>query len=257
LETLVKMYETPLMRKITDIENRDFDFQAFETFIEGVLHASVPTNRLQLLQELESVTRTTEFAVELSISTRRAMLIGVSGDNADALNTFDTNISVQQEQLRESTFQTVMLVFAFSYQELTDPELNEYIQFYYTEEGDWFITQTINAFIEAFHASSLQTGKRIAELTMQKKKQFDTSKMDPLPNVIDNPLNEAIHKKTEELPVTTEEEWETGSISSTISDTAQAAVAPKTITARSFHDARECLSLTGNRAIANCAERFR
>lgn len=254
LETLVKMYDTPLMRKITAIENRDFDFLAFEAFIEGVIRTSLPPNRLQLLQELESVTRTTEFAVELSISTRRAMLMGASGDNADALSTFDATISAQQDEIRENTYQTVLLVFAYSYQELTDSELNEYIHFYYTEEGEWFITQTINAFIEAFHASSLQTGKRIAELALQKKMKVDTSKVDLLLKDTGAPLNRAVGEKTVNLPADTAEEWEADTVAS---DDAQHDVSPKTITARSFHDARECLSLTGNQAIANCAEHFR
>jgi len=254
LETLVKMYDTPLMRKITAIENRDFDFLAFEAFIEGVIRTSLPPNRLQLLQELESVTRTTEFAVELSISTRRAMLMGMSGNNADAMVTFDTAISEQQNEIRENIYQTVMLVFAYSYQELTDSELNEYIQFYHTEEGEWFITQTVNAFIEAFHASSLQTGKRIAELAMQKKSKLDTSKVDSLLNDIDTPLNHAVDDKTVNLPADTSEEWDTSSIAS---ENVQDDVAPKTITARSNLDARECLTRTDNQAIASCAERFR
>ncbi len=49
LETLVRMYNTPLMQRITEIENREFDLETFEAFIEGVIRTSLPTNRLRQL----------------------------------------------------------------------------------------------------------------------------------------------------------------------------------------------------------------
>ena len=214
LETLIQMYNTPLLHKITEIESREFDFQAFEAFIEGVIRTSLPPNRLRLLQELESETRTTEFAVELSISTRRALLTGASGNNAEAIQSFDASIDAQKNEIRENTYQIVILALAFSYQEITDLELDEYIQFYQTEEGRWFVTHTVNGLLEAFRTSSLQTGKRIAELAAQKKLKFDTSKADHLLIDPDTPLNRTIDVQTAKLPASTDttEEWETGAI---------------------------------------------
>ncbi|MCP5292429.1 MAG: hypothetical protein H6938_07860 [Burkholderiales bacterium] len=168
LETLVQMFSTPLMQKITRIESREFDLDDLEAFIENLVRTPLPTNRLRLLQDLETVTRTTEFVIELSISTRRALLMGRVNGDTEVMNVFDSSINAQKKEIRDNTYQGVILIMAYSYQELTDLELDEYIQFYLTVEGEWFITQTVNTLIEAFQAKSLQTGRRIAELAMKK-----------------------------------------------------------------------------------------
>ncbi|SET06792.1 hypothetical protein SAMN05216326_1115 [Nitrosomonas marina] len=165
LETLVQMYSTPLMQKITQIESRELDLEALEVFIENLVRTPLQTNRLQLLQNLEAVTRTTEFVTELSISTRRALLMGKVKGDTEAMNAFDSNINAQKIEIRDNTYQGVIFIMAYSYRELTNMELNEYIQFYQTAEGMWFITQTVDTLIEAFQAKSLQMGRRIAELT--------------------------------------------------------------------------------------------
>ncbi len=47
-------------------------------------------------------------------------------------------------------------MMAYSYQELTDPELDEYIQFYEMTEGRWFITQTVKSVsVFPFHRDML------------------------------------------------------------------------------------------------------
>ncbi|SEM71207.1 hypothetical protein [Nitrosomonas marina] len=168
LETLVQMYSTPLMQKITQIESRELDLGALEVFIENLVRTPLSTNRLRLLQDLEAVTRTTEFVTELSICTRRALLMGKVNGDTEAMSAFDSNISAQKIEIRDTTYQGVIFIMAYSYQELTNMELNEYIQFYQTAEGKLFITETVDTLIEAFQAKSLQTGRRIAELAIVK-----------------------------------------------------------------------------------------
>ena len=59
--------------------------------------------------------------------------------------------------------------------------------------------------------------------------------------------------KTVNIPADSDEELKTGATSS---EEKQSDTKPKTLTARSNLDARECLGLTGNQAIATCAEAF-
>jgi len=176
LNTLIQMYNSPLMQRITEMENRDLNLENFETFIEDITRASLPTNRLRLLQDLESVTRTTEFAAEIALSTKRALLMGLmnNGDN-EATQTLDASIAAQKTEMNDNTYQNVIIMMAYSYHELTDPELDEYIRFYETAEGEWFITHAVNALIGAFRSSSLQAGKRIAAVVRQKKSCAGTS----------------------------------------------------------------------------------
>lgn len=169
IEKLLKALNTPLMRRITEIEGREFDLHMLEVFIEGVIREPLPTNRLRLLQALESVTHTTKFAIELMVGMKRAMLMGAVNGDAETMIIFDTKLSEQKKELTENMYPAMMLTMAYAYQELNDMELDEYVQFYLTEEGNWFITQTVNALTAAFRASSLQTGKRIAELAIIKK----------------------------------------------------------------------------------------
>jgi hypothetical protein len=170
LKTLIQMYNSPLMQRITKMENRDFNLETFETFIEGIIRTPLPENRLRLLQNLESVTRTTEFVTEIALSTKRALLMGMmnNGDN-EATQILDASIAAQKAEMNDNTYQNVIFMMAYSYHELTDPELGEYIQFYETAEGEWFITHAVNALIGAFRSGSLQAGKNIAAVVRQKK----------------------------------------------------------------------------------------
>lgn len=170
LKTLIQMYNSPLMKRITEMENRDFILATFETFIEDIVRTPLPANRVRLLQDLEAVTRTTEFVTEIALGTKRALLMGVmnNGDN-ETMQILDTSIAALKAEMNDNTYQNVIIMMAYSYHELTDPELGEYIRFYETAEGEWFITHAVNAMIEAFRAGSLQAGKRIAALIGQKK----------------------------------------------------------------------------------------
>ncbi|GJL74489.1 hypothetical protein [Nitrosomonas sp.] len=170
IEKLVQALSTPLMKRITEIEGREFDLHMLEAFIEKVTREPLPTYRLHLLQALESVTHTTKFAIELTVGVKRAMLMGlVNNDDAEAMTVFDTKLNEQKKEMTEKMYPAMVITMAYVYQELNDAELDAYVQFYLTEEGNWFITQSVNALAAAFHAGSLQTGKRIAELTMTKK----------------------------------------------------------------------------------------
>lgn len=291
LETLVRMYNTPLMQKITAIENRELDLVAFEAFIENVVQTSLPANRLHLLQELESVTHATEFVVELMISTRRALLMGMVDGAAETMNSFDASIEAQKIEIRDNTYQSVILIMAYSYQELTDLELDEYIQFYETVEGEWFITQSVNTLIEAFHMGSLETGRRIAELTAQQQACTSSQALNTMAEetINEKPCTNDVHSMNghDEADADTAVEADAdkaagetnadadaaknadtnisagASASPGTSHNTQANTKPaietetKKLAGLPVGDARECLDLNDNQAIALCAERFR
>lgn len=170
LKTLIQMYNSPLMKKITEMENRDFNLATFETFIEDIVRTPLPANRLRLLQDLEAVTRTTEFVTEIALGTKRALLTGMTNSrDSEATQILDASTAALKAEMNDNTYQNVIIMMAYSYHELTDPELGEYIRFYETAEGEWFITHAVNAMIGAFRTGSLQAGKRIAALVRQKK----------------------------------------------------------------------------------------
>lgn len=186
LKTLIQMYNSPLMQRITEMENRDFDLATFETFIEDVVRTPLPANRLRLLQNLEVITRTTEFVTEIALGTKHALLMGMTNNGgSEETQIVDASIAAQKAGMNDNTYQNVIIMMAYSYHELTDPELDEYIRFYETAEGEWFITQAVNAMIGAFRASSLQAGKRIAALVRQKKSCAATPALQSAPIQID------------------------------------------------------------------------
>ncbi|MCP5246504.1 MAG: hypothetical protein H6937_11400 [Burkholderiales bacterium] len=169
LANLAHSFNSPQMRKITEIEGREFDLMAFESFVENVTRNPLPTNRIRLLQMLESVTYTTHFAIELTASLKRAMRMGTVNDDNAAMNALDAELNTQKKKMADNIYQAMILTMAYVYRELDDLELEAYVQFYQTEEGEWFIKQAVNALTEAFRAGALQTGKRISELINAKK----------------------------------------------------------------------------------------
>ncbi|MCB1986504.1 MAG: hypothetical protein H6936_09235 [Burkholderiales bacterium] len=173
LEILAQSFSAPHMRKITEIEGREFDLNAFEGFIQGVIQKPLPTNRLRLLQALESVTYTTHFAIELTAGLKRAMRMAIiNGDDA-TMTAIDIELNAHKKKTTENMYQAMILTMAYVYQELDDLELEAYVQFYLTEEGEWFITQAVNALSDTFRDGSFQIEKRMLELVNEKKPYTD------------------------------------------------------------------------------------
>jgi len=228
VEGLLKTLNTPLMKKMTDLEGREVKPEELAAFANGLAKAPLSKERLQTLQDYDSTTKGSEFATELVTGVTRAMVAGAVGGDAAKLAKFDSEFGKQKAKLGNAVRDATLLASAYMYRDVSDSDLAEYTRFYATDDGKWFVTTVMNALLEEFRAGAQQAGERIAELAKAKKP------------VAGAPATRAAPAAAGEAVAA-----------------APAEPGARPLTARSKLDARECLKHETNQAIHRCAEGYR
>ncbi len=227
VEGLIKTLNTPLMKKMAELEGKDVKPDELAAFVRSLAKTPLAKERMQLLQGYDSTTKSSEFAAELVGGTTRAMVAGAVGGDAAKLAQFDREFGKQKGKLGDAVREATLLTLAYMYRDVPDAELVEYTRFYTTDEAKWFIGQAMNAMLEEFRAGAQQTGERIVEMVRMRK------------------MAGAAEVKSVKAPP---------------GDAVAMAPADsggRSLTARSKLDARECLKQETNQAIHRCAEGFR
>ncbi|MBX3666202.1 MAG: hypothetical protein KF834_11000 [Burkholderiales bacterium] len=231
MEGLLKVLNSPLVRKMTELEGQDVKPEELMAFAKAQAAKPLPGERLQLLQDFDQVTRATDFAVELVVGTTRAMVSGaVSGDKSK-LADFDRSFGAQREKLVAALRNATQLTFAYIYRDVSDADLAEYSKFYAGEDGKWFMERVSGALLEEFRAAAQEAGEKLAEAAKAKKQDATATK--------------PAMKGSGTVPQADSAAAETGSSGA------------RPLTSRSRLDARECLKHDSNPAIHRCAEGYR
>lgn len=227
VEGLIKTMNSPLMKKMFELEAKDVKPDELAAFAKGLAKAPLAKERLQVLQDYDGVTRSSEFATEMVTATTRSMVAGAVGGDAAQLARFDSEFGKQKDKLAKAVRDATMLSLAYMYRDVSDAELAEYGRFYATEDGKWFVEKAMGALLDEFRAGAQQSGERIVEAAKAKK-----------PSV-------AVAGKDRKAA------------GGEVVAMAPAASGARPLTARSKLDARECLKHDSNQAIHRCAEGFR
>lgn len=229
MEGLLKTLSTPLMKKMAELEGQDVKPEALAAYAKGLAANPLPKERVQLLQDYNAATKTTDFAVELVIVTTRAMVTGMLGGDAAKMKAFEKDFDKQKSKLTEAMHNAMMITLAYVYKDVSDADFREYVKFSTTDDGKWFSETAMNAMLDEFRVGAGQTGERLAEWTKTRKQAVAATK------------GKAVAvPAAKEVPVA-----------------APAATEARVLTARSKLDARECLKQETNQAIHRCAEGFR
>lgn len=228
VEGLIKTLNTPLMKKMAELEGKDVKPEELAAFAKGLAKTPIAKERLQLLQDYDATSKSSEFATELVMGTTRAMVAGAVGGDAAKLAQFDREFGKQKGKLGDAVRDATLLTLAYMYRDVPDTELAEYTKFYTTDDAKWFVGQAMNALLEEFRAGAQQSGERIVEMAKSKK-----------------PASAAAETKSAKAPAAEAVAM------------APAESAARPLTARSKLDARECLKQETNQAIHRCAEGYR
>lgn len=235
MESLLKTLSAPLMKKMADLEGQDVKPEALAAYAKGLAANPLSKERVQLLQDYDTATKTTDFAVELVIVTTRAMVTGVLGGDAVKMKAFEKDFDKQKSKLTEVMHNAMMITLAYVYKDVSDADFREYVKFSTTDEGKWFSETAMNAMLDEFRVGAGQAGERLAEWAQTRKQATVAVKGKTVPAVKEVPAP---------APAV--------SVAA-----APAEAGPRALTARAKLDARECLKQETNQAIHRCAEGFR
>ena len=180
IKAVIEWLDSPLGRKCTRLEEAASTPEAYteiENFAARLGDNPPAQDRLQLVQSLDASVGATEMMVTLSMNTQLAVATAILASlPTDGEIPFE-ELEKQVEQSRpyfESAFKTqVMVGFLYTYQSLTNDELEKYIGFANSEVGTKYHRVTIAGFKKAMVRASLRWGEAIGELLAVTKNQSE------------------------------------------------------------------------------------
>lgn len=163
--------ETPLGRKITAEEVSAHDPGEAANmlhFVADMQSSPPPQSRIALVQQLEETAGLTEHAVNIAVSVMRGMMSSVNAacaperqKNAEEINAMIAEI---KPVLSSGLRQQILLSCFYTYRNLTDEEVEAYIQFLGTRSSKKFNNLVVQAITHVFNSSFAVVGEKIASL---------------------------------------------------------------------------------------------
>jgi hypothetical protein len=161
--------QTPLSRKITALESAANTLEAMEAIQQyGALLDSQPPpqSRLALIERLDKTTGATESALEIQGALVRALLEGGNSllpeEKRPPSEQVDSLIASMRAQWREPLRQQLQVAMLYTYRDVSDEELAEYLAYWETEDGRWLTRTTNRALLDAMSAASREAGALIS-----------------------------------------------------------------------------------------------
>jgi len=142
LRDLLKWYESPLAQKIVDeeINSSGADKQAnLLRYLASLQENPPPQERITLIQEVESTTQLSELTTNITIEVMKGMFktinMSMPKESQVELASVDKDINDLRPMLKEEFRKQMILTSYYSYRNITNDELKEYIAFYKTAAG--------------------------------------------------------------------------------------------------------------------------
>lgn len=232
LQALIADFSRPEVKRMVEMEVKAGTPEEQAAFFSTLPKKPLSQERIQAIQRLDQATRGSELGADITLSSMKTMAIAAMGDNAAEIAKLEAALAQQRDAMIATLRNTILAYYAFVYREASDAELSSYAKLYEGEHAKWFATITLDALKEGFNGAAKQSGERLAALMQERGR--------PAPTADGAPPAAPTMAGPGEKP----------------GATANARTASAT-SGKSHMDARECLGLSDNRAIAKCAEQYR
>jgi hypothetical protein len=181
LDKVFRWLDSPLGEKCTRLEeaaSTPETLSEIRKFAARLQQSPPAANRLDILKRLDAAVKATETNVEITMNTQLAVAFAVVKSLPIEQQGSLEDIAAQLEKNRphiEAVMRSQTLLFAlYAYQDLTNAELEKYIQFATSPAGTKYHGATISGFKKALLDGSLKWGESIADILNQSQHQSET-----------------------------------------------------------------------------------
>jgi hypothetical protein len=178
---VLKWLESPLGKKCTRLEEDASSPKALsevQKFAAQLQQAPPASNRLDVLRRLDDAVKATETNVEITMNAQLAMAFAVVKSLPEEQQKSLEDIVAQIEKNRpqvEAMMRSQTLLFAlYIYRDLTNAELEKYIQFATSPAGNKYHVATISGFKKALLDGSIKWSESITNILNQSKHRSET-----------------------------------------------------------------------------------
>jgi hypothetical protein len=156
LPALSEWLNSPLARKLADMERRAYDPESRQELVEyaGSLSTTPPPQpRLLLIHRLYEATRTSDMEVEATIAlvhtTAQAISPVLPKEKRYGANELDRALGGVKSRYRAVMRNAKLVQLLFAYQSASDAELEQYAGFLESDNGKWLISTIDKGFFDA------------------------------------------------------------------------------------------------------------
>lgn len=168
LSLVVRFLRSPLARRMTQLE---LDATApgspaeMKKFAERTQASGPPQARLELIQRLDAATGSTEVAVDAAVAVIRAIGKALNAaspqDRRLTARELDGMIEKTKAAMSDSLRAAATLQLLFAYRSAADRELGDYVQFWESDPGRWFLRAFRKGLLEAISAAATSAAAEI------------------------------------------------------------------------------------------------
>jgi hypothetical protein len=168
LPTLVEWLHSPAARKFAELEERAYSpesRQALVDFAGSLSKTPPPEARLLLIHRLYDALRTCDMEVEATIAlvhtTAQAIGPALPREKRYGARELDRALGSVKSRYRGIMKNARLVHYLFAYQEASDAELEQYVNFLESDSGKWLISAMDKGFFEATESISRRLREEI------------------------------------------------------------------------------------------------
>jgi hypothetical protein len=181
LDKVMAWLESSLGKKCTQLEEAASTPEAFSEIqkLATQVQKSPPAeDRVDILKKLDAAVKATETNVEIAMNTQLAVAVAIVAslplEQQAPIDVIVAGLEKTRPQI-EAIMRSQTLLFAlYTYQDLTNTELEKYIAFATSPAGTKYHTSTISGFKKALLDGSFKWGESIADILERFKNQSET-----------------------------------------------------------------------------------
>lgn len=183
INAILVWLNSSLGQKITLLEEQsstEEGYKKMQEFAQGLANNPPDPKRVAVIGRLDVAAHLTENDVKMRMDMALAMAESMAtafGQKDFSKEALVSALEQKRPQIESSAKQNVIIGGLFTYQNLTDDELQQYINFYTSKEGQKYTNVTSEGLSQSIHDASERSGKALGQYAKQEvAKAADTTK---------------------------------------------------------------------------------
>lgn len=144
---LLQLLSTPLSQRMVKLESVELSPADFRNFISQVAAQPLSPDRILLIQRMDSATRSSAMLNKMTISSIESNTMALADDCSNNAEKLKKMIDEQRPDIEKSTRSSAQVMLAFTYRDVSDADLNEYLQINEDKDSKW-VQDFVQAAIE-------------------------------------------------------------------------------------------------------------
>ncbi len=182
---LLQLLSTPLSKRMADLESTEPTPLDFQNYVSQVANHPLSPNRIQLIQRIDSATRSSALLTTITIASVESNAIAMSEDCVVKEAIIRQKIAKNRPEIEKATRSRSQVMLSFTYRDVSDADLSDYINVYEDPDSKWLQEKVQGAIEEQFKLGIKKVGygmKQIVQSHKPKKTMFapKCNGLDPL-----------------------------------------------------------------------------